>query len=232
MNLKKSLLFTSLIFYCIGGFAQNKYQLSIGTSIPDNISSKYLKSGIYLAYGIDFKVYNHFYINTDISISYNKKNASYRNGFDENPYIIANPDEKYYYEFVVSGMDTYFNESLYLFNSSIDLKLKYLLLNEKRISPYLLAGISVNYSILKDPILSFSINEKGDAYSLGFSKNWMEYQFNIGYQVGIGLNYNIENNKSIFIESQYKLQPNVKFGVNNNRVGLFIINAGISLPFK
>jgi len=227
MKKTKLLLLLILLINSLQLFSQNKYQLSIGTSLSDNISNNYLKPGIYAAYGIDFNISNHLTINTDISICYNDKNVSYRYGLDDDPYFIDHPYER---ERHASDLPNSF--PLYLFNSSIALNFKYLIIPKKTVSPYLLIGISGNYSLSKDPVIKYEFNNEGWIWTFGISGGELEQQFNIGYQAGIGLNYNIKNNKSIFIESQYKLQPNVKFGVNNDRVGLFIISAGISFPFK
>jgi len=224
LNLKKSIVFL-LILSSISINAQLTKSISAGMSLPDNISSKYLITGIGFKYGLEFETMKNLFICTDLSFTFNNKNKSYREGFDDEPYFIEHPDEKKFYE-MVHPTDFYTSSQLYIFNPSIGLQLKYSFLSNKKFSPYILGGFSANYSIFMDPILEFSYGSNGKVNTVVYSSGALEQQFNIGYQAGIGICYNFKNRNSIFIESQYKILPNVKFGKNNDRIGLFPINMG------
>ena len=89
--------------------AQNKYMFSTGVSMPDNISDKYLRPGIFLGYAIDFKIYKNLFINTGLSISFNNKNKTYTFGFDDEPLL---KDIPYIREDVLMDIE---NTRLYLF---------------------------------------------------------------------------------------------------------------------
>lgn len=227
MKSLKFLMCVGLVFFCMCAYSQNNYQLSLGTSIPDNISNKYLKTGIFLGYGINLKLTNHFSINTNISIAFNNKNSSYQFGFNDEPNFDNNPQAVEAYERLKTDPST---RVLYLFNTGIALNLKYNIIPQKKITPYIFTGFSINYSILKDPLDTYEFSEEGELLGIavyGSESN----KFNLGYQTGLGISYFFKNNNTIIVETLYNLQPNVKFGRNQDRIGLFIISAGLSFPF-
>jgi len=224
------LLIQVFFFIFINGHAQNSYQLGFGTSMPDNIINKYLKPGIYLKYGIDFKLMNNLYLNTNISITYNNKNSNYKLGYEDEPRFINNPDAVEFYEM---SQPDYSMFPFYFFNTSLGLNLKYTFLPQKKLYPYFLTGMSANYSIAEEALIDFMFDKDNNYEGFFVSSDGESPQkFTIGYQAGIGVNYSFKKGIAGFIESRYKLLPDIKFGRYKDRVGLFTLGAGINFYFN
>lgn len=212
--------------------AQNSHIFSAGISIPDNISNKYLRTGIALAYGIDIKLYKNLSLNTGISVSFNNKNKSYTFGFDDDPFY-HNLSYPYSIESFIRPSSYYDEMQVYLFNPSLNLNIKYFINIKNGFSLFLILGINGSYSFYIDQyeIVEFKPNDYG-AFTIYGTGEPLTQKFNIAYNFGTGLCYTFKNGKSIFVEADYQIIPNIKLGRNNDRVGLFIIKSGISFPFK
>ena len=95
-------------------------------------------------------------------------------------------------------------------------------------------GISVNYSYYSN-MYNFVAEDKPDdygGYTIYGGGAIRAFQFNMAYNFGSGLIYRFKNGKSLFLEADYKMTPNIELGINNDRVALFIIKSGISFPFN
>ena len=230
-------LYKSFLFVCLlissTITAQNKYMFSTGVSIPDNISNKYLRPGIFLGYAIDFKIYKNLFVNTGLSLSFNNKNKSYTFGFNDEPFYnnLSYPYSKESFIRPLSYNDKY---EVYLFNPSLNLNIKYFINLKNRFSLFINPGISGNfsyYSNMYEAVVEEKANEYGGFTTLGKGEI-RSLKFNIAYTFGTGLNYMFKNGKSIFVEADYQIIPNIKLGRNNDRIGLFIIKSGITFPFQ
>ena len=211
--------------------AQTTYKISGGVCIPNSVSNKYLKQGVFFSYGVNFKISEHLFADGNVSVTYNSKNPSYRFGFDDEPYYIENPIEKKIQEDFITTLDYYRSIRLYLFNPSININLGYILFTKKRVSPYLLFGLSTNYSILDDPIEEYDFNEEGEITGSSI-KPGKENAFNLGITGGLGFSYKLKNSKTIFVEANYRILPSVQFGRNDDYAALFLLHAGMNFPFK
>jgi hypothetical protein len=212
-------------------FSQNGYSLSLGTSIPDNISNKYIKLGFNFNYGISLKLSKYLSLSPDISLSFNNKNKNYKFGFEDEPKFQNNPMAIQAYEFHVSRSNYYSITELYLFNTALGLSLKYTMIPLRVFSPYAFIGLSGNYSMFKNPVDSFEFDDDGNLTMTNGGNPNLQQKFNLAYLTGLGFSYKFRENKSIFIESSYKLHPLLKFGRNMEAIGLFSVNFGFSAVF-
>ena len=93
-------------------------------------------------------------------------------------------------------------------------------------SPYLLVGFNGNYSIYENPLFDFVIDENNEYWGYNFGGPVIQ-QFNIGYSTAIGVNY-----KAVFLELNYRILPDIKFGKFEDPTGFFVLKVGIDLPFN
>jgi hypothetical protein len=229
---KHFLILYFLIISCSALNSQSNWDISTGIGLPDNLSNKYLKPGLYFSYGIEYSLAKRLLIKPSLSIAYNNKNESYRFGFDDEPNFLNDPVNKEIQEDIRSLTNYYGSLQIYLFNPSLDISTKYLVIDKQKISIYALAGASINYSFIQDPIETFHFDNNGKYTGSEFDPNDKENILNLGFSGGIGFSYKFRNSNALFIETQYKLQPWVKYGRYNDRTGLIYINIGYSTPFR
>jgi len=223
MKKRLQILFV-LVFLFVYAKAQNYHNIWLGLNIPDKNTSNFLSTGYSLAYGVDIKLYQNLYLNTDLSVSFNNKNSEYRYGFDDNERLNENSQLKdVLLEFYLPALD---NFNISLFNTSLQLNIQYVFLHEKNFSSYIKAGVSLNYSMLEDYYYEFSFTDENnlpEATFIGDDCN----TFNVGYNAELGLTY-----KFIFIAFNYSVMPSVKMGSPDTSVAFYSLKLGTKFLFS
>ena len=107
------------------------------------------------------------------------------------------------YELVASGEDY-----LTLFNFNFGIYPKLYFLPSKRINPYTLLEINLNYTSVNyiDAMYEKYVSlGREDEYGESLSETWMEKSFGIGLYPGIGTEINLSDNIGIFLQTGYWL---------------------------
>lgn len=220
---KKIIILFILTLFVAQVKAQNSYSISAGLIVPDKNSSNFLSMGYNLTDDVDIKLYQNLYLNTGLSVSFNNKNPDYRYGFDDNarlnePPLLKEAQIELYLP-AVEGID------IWLFNVNLQLNIKYEFGNKTAFSPYIKAGASFNYSILKDAYYQFTFSDGTIFPEVSFIND--DYnKFNVGYNVELGLNY-----KFVFLGFNYSAIPEVKMGSSNTPLAFYSIKLGTRIVF-
>ncbi len=212
--------------------AQN-HLISLGVSIPNADVNQYLKSGYYLSYTAELSINKHLKCGLSLSVSRNGKNPNYRFGLDDDPFLIAHPNEKEFQEILWKDDYSINKHELkqYLINYSTKLQIKYLPFNFNTVNPYVVLGVSGNLSIYDNMYCIFDVGKDNKIKSRSYTSDNKE-KIKLGYFAGGGISYKFKSKITIFAEFNYHLLPKLTFGRHKDKTALFIIHTGVGIPFR
>jgi opacity protein-like surface antigen len=181
--------------------------------------------------GIQFNVNRHLSLSADLGLIYSGQ--WYYNVYDNVNYLDYEIYDPVTDDLLADGSD-----ELTLLNVSFGIAPKYYLLPGKKINPFILAGLTLNYTksdFTDNQWQAYHDLNMLDPDDSGPCSPYLENSFGLGFHPGLGGEYNLSDNIGFFISMGYHLillnKENFKSPEQEENINFIDFHAGVRFSF-
>ena len=243
--MKRFILLVLLLLIAVHAYSQfeQKISINIATGIFKTFGKKLSSEGYFPMQmpsykmgfsadgGVQFKISKRFSLSAEFGIMFSEKWYHKKQDYNSN-WLSWNFND------TVNG-EYYAGENyLDIYNYSISIKPKYYLLSGKKLNPYIFAGVNINWTRANFEDIEWKTRNELNYFPGGYydpSHEFLEKNFGIGFNPGLGLEYVPNDRIHLYLEpGYYFIMLNEKNFVYAERVenfNAFILQAGIRYSF-
>ena len=189
------------------------------------------KTGFSANTGIQFKISNRFFMSAGFGIMLTEK-WFHKKEFSSDNWL------SWSFNDTIDGIYYAGENYLDIYNYSFNIRPKYYLMTEKKLNPYVFAGISINLTRANYEDTLWEKKNELDYLpvdDIGPSNDFLEKNNGIGFNPGIGLEYSHNNRMHFYFESCYYLvllnKLNFVYSELSENFNAFVLQAGLRYYF-